>query len=112
MAIAIIIARTPTARYVSRSVVVTICESGRSVGAVVGAVGSTANDVIACDGQYDSEPVKEAKIVKVPSMSGVQLNVKKPSELVVVFPISLLLPFASSTVRVTSTPDAFVGRGN
>ncbi len=33
---------------------------GSAVGAAVGAAGSTANDVTACDGQYDSEPPNDA----------------------------------------------------
>ena len=55
MAIAIIIAITPAMMYISKG--------GRVVtgfGDGVGAAGSTTKDVIARDGQYDSEPAKEA----------------------------------------------------
>ena len=52
---------------------------GCSVGAGVAAAGSTAKDVIACDGQYDSEPANDAYTEYCPTMSGVQFSVKKPS---------------------------------
>ena len=44
-------------------------------------------------------------------MSGFQLNVKKPSALLVVLPISLWLLLESTTLKVTGTPVASVGRG-
>lgn len=44
---------------------------GAWVGVGVGGAGSTAKAVTACEGQYDSEPVKLAYAVYLPSMSGV-----------------------------------------
>ena len=43
-------------------------------GVAVAATGSTANEVMACDGQYDSEPANEAYTVYCPSMSGFQFK--------------------------------------
>ncbi len=59
-AIAIIIAITPTAIEVIRFALVATSVKGVDVGAGVGAAGSTAKEVIECDGQYDSEPAKAA----------------------------------------------------
>ena len=81
---------------------------GVAVGASVGCAGSTANAVTACDGQYDSEPANDAYTVYAPAMSGFQLKLKNPSLLVVV-PISLKLPFASTTLKVIGTPVVLVG---
>src|SRR5512146_1937238 len=39
-----------------------------NVGACVGAAGSTANEVTACDGQYDSLPANDAYTVYCPSL--------------------------------------------
>ncbi len=63
-------------------------DCGASVGAAVAAgAGSTANDVTACDGQYDSDPPNEAYTVYLPSMFGIQLRLKNPSASAVVVPI-------------------------
>ncbi len=70
IAIAIIIATTPATMYISNGGKVLT-----GFGDGVGAVRSTTNDVIARDGQYDSEPAKEAYTMYCPSMSGFQLKV-------------------------------------
>ena len=81
---------------------------GDAVGAAVGCAGSTENAVTACVGQYDAEPVNDAYTVYAPAMSGFQLRLKNPS-LLVVCPICLKLPFASTTLRVIGTPVVLVG---
>lgn len=58
------------------------------VGACVGAAGSTLKAVTACEGQYDSEPPNDAYTVNLPSISGFQVKVKKPSRSLVTLPIS------------------------
>lgn len=55
IAIAIIMPVTAGAKYLSA-----IDDKGASVGEGVAGTESTANEVTACDGQYDSEPAKEA----------------------------------------------------
>jgi len=59
-----------------------------AVGACVGAFASTLKVVTACEGQYDSEPPNEAYTVNLPSMSGFQVKLKKPSRSLVTLPIS------------------------
>ena len=66
MAIAIMIAMVLKAKYISVGGKVT---SG--YGDAVGAAESTAKLVSANDGQYDSDPLKVAVTVYLPSMSGV-----------------------------------------
>lgn len=60
MAIAMIMAITPIAKYIARSVVVARFVWETAVGMGVGAAWSTANAVTACEGQYDSLPSNEA----------------------------------------------------
>ena len=65
-AIAMIIATTPLTIYVS--------VGGRTLtgyGDAVGVASSTVKAVSACDGQYDSDPLKVAITVYLPGISGV-----------------------------------------
>ena len=82
IAIAIMIAAIAGTKYCS-----TIDGAEVGCGACVGAAGSTAKYVTACEGQYDSEPANEAYTVYFPVISGCQFSAKVPS-LVVVLPIS------------------------
>ncbi len=84
MAIAIITAMKPIIIGVSKSVA-EVFDCGE-VGWVF-ATSETANDVSDCDGKYDSEPAKFAVTVKSPLMSGIQVYVNIPFELLVVVPI-------------------------
>jgi hypothetical protein len=57
-------------------------------------------------------PAKVASTVYLPGISGFQFSAYVPLVSVVVVPISLKLPFASTTFSVTSTPTAVDGRVN